>query len=238
MQELWLGMTVLVLYFILLATGALLLRRFVSISDEVFRKLLHFILLGALLVWTLVFQTWWLAALSALGFAVVVFPILMVAERLKGYSKLLTERKSGELKYSLLVVFFMYAIVVSICWGWQEDKLLVLCCIYAWGFGDAAAALVGKRWGKHPLEGKHIEGRKSLEGTLSMFSVSFLCVLAILLYRGGMGWYTYPLIALVTAAVSAVVELYTRDGMDTITCPLAALAVLLPMVHWLGGSAL
>ena len=38
-----------------------------------------------------------------------------------------------------------------------------------------------------------------------------------------------------TAAVSAAVELYTPNGMDTITCPLAAMAVLLPLVALFGG---
>jgi len=39
----------------------------------------------------------------------------------------------------------------------------------------------------------------------------------------------------VTAAVCAVVELYTKAGMDTVTCPLAAAAVMIPLVGILGG---
>ena len=38
------------------------------------------------------------------------------------------------------------------------------------------------------------------------------------------------------AAVSALVELYTPNGMDTFTCPMAAMAVLLPLVALFGGS--
>ena len=235
-MELWNGLLAVVIYFVLLAGIAFLLRRFTAIPDEPFRKLLHGILLGSLLVWTLTFSTWYLAALSALGFAVVVYPILQLAEHIKGFSSFLTERKQGELKHSLLIVFVMYAVVVSICWGWLDDKLLALCSIYAWGFGDAAAALVGKRFGKHGLEGRHIEGHKSVEGTLAMFGVSFLCVLSILLFRGGLAWYAYPVIALIVAAVNAFVELFTLDGMDTITCPLAAMVVLLLLLRVFGGG--
>ena len=236
MAEFWTGLGIVCLYFVIAASAAVVVRLCTPVPHEVFRKTLHMILLGSLLVWVLAYDTWWMAAVSALLFALVVWPILALAERLKGYSALLTERRSGELKHSLLIVFAMFALVVTVCWGWRGDRMLAVASVYAWGFGDAAAALVGKRFGKHGLEGRHIEGHKSVEGTLAMFGVSFVCVLAILLVRGGLVWYLYPVIALVTAAVSALVELFTLDGMDTITCPLAAMAVLLPMLHILGGG--
>lgn len=223
-------------YFAIAAAVALLLRRFVHIKDEVFRKGLHCILLGSLLVLVFSFSVWWQAALTALGFAAAVYPILCLAERVKGFSAFVTERTNGELKRSLLIVFFMFAVEISVCWGWLGDKLLVLACIYAWGFGDAAAALVGKRFGKHALTGAHIEGRKSAEGSLSMFAVSFLCVGAILALRGGLPLYGYILIPFLTAASATAVELFSLHGMDTITCPLAATAVLLPLVYWIGGA--
>lgn len=236
MQELLKGMSIILIYFLITATSALLLRKFTPFPDELFRKLLHFILLGSLLTGTLVFHTWYIAALSALGFAAVVYPILILFSHLKGFSRFVTERNPGEFKRSLLVVFFMYALVAAVCWGWLGDKLLTLCCIYAWGIGDACAALIGKAFGRHPLQGKHIQGRKSLEGTLAMFIASFLSVLILLIIRGGMAWYAYPLIAAATAAVSAAVELYSMGGMDTITCPLAAMAVLVPLIYLMGGG--
>ena len=162
-------------------------------------------------------------------------PILWFAERFKGYSKLVTERKSGELKSSLLVVFFMYAVVVAICWGWFDDRMLALASIYAWGFGDAAAALVGKRFGKHKIGGKIIQGRKSFEGTTAMFIVSLISVFTILTLRGGLMWYETLVISVVVAAVSAVVELYTLNGIDTITCPVAAMVVLIVLLRLVGG---
>lgn len=237
MREVLIGFGVVLLYFIVCASLALLLRLFTRVPTEVFRKLLHFILLGSLLVWTFAFSTWWLAALTAVIFSIAVFPVLALGERLKGYSEFLTERKSGELKNSLLLVFFMFAAVIAVCWGWLNDRLLALACIYAWGIGDAAAALIGKRFGKHSVKWKGLDGKKSAEGTVAMFTVSFLSVLTILLVRGGLAWYGYLVAALVTAAVSALVELYTRNGMDTVSCPLSAMAVLLPMVSFFGGLA-
>ena len=236
MQELFHGCGAVLLYFIIAASAALLLRRLIKIKDEVFRKGLHFILLGSLLVWVLAFSVWWHAALTSICFAIAVYPILCLVEHIKGYSKFVTERKSGELKLSLLIVFAMFSAVVCICWGWLGDKLLVLAGVYAWGFGDAVAALIGKRFGKHALTGKHIEGRKSLEGSLAMFLTSFICVCVILMFRGGLPWYGYILVPALTAAVTAAVELYSLRGTDTITCPLAAMAIMLPLIHFLGGG--
>ena len=119
------------LYFIICATSALVAHALLPIPSEVFRKILHLILLGSLAVWVLEFSTWWLSALSAVVFALAVYPLLSLAEHLKGYSALLTERKGGEIKHSLLVVFTMYALVATVCWGWLDDKLLALATIYA-----------------------------------------------------------------------------------------------------------
>jgi len=129
----------------------------------------------------------------------------------------------------------MFAIVILICWGLLGDKMLVLASVYAWGFGDAAAALVGKRFGKHKIQGWHLNGKKSYEGTISMFLVSFVCVLIILLSQGKMSWYECTIISGVTAFVSAGVELYSRDGIDTITCPIADMITILALAYLFGG---
>jgi len=43
------------------------------------------------------------------------------------------------------------------------------------------------------------------------------------------------LISLFAAAVTTYVELITKDGLDTITCPAAAMVVILPLIKILGG---
>ncbi len=228
------GFGKLVVYYGLCVIGALALRRFVRVPAEVFRKTLHLILLGSLFVFLYGFGTWTASALAAVLFVAAVYPALAAAERLPGYSQLLTERKAGEIKRSLVVVFAMYATLAAVGWGWLGERYLVTASVMAWGLGDAAAALVGKRFGSHFIEGRLVEGRKSVEGTLAMFLVSFLSVLAVLLVHSAGNWRVSAAIAAVTAAVSAAVELCTRDGMDTITCPFAAAAVLIPLVRALG----
>ena len=225
------GFGILILYFIICAASALVLRRFFNVSGELFRKTLHMILLGSLPVFVYAFSSWQLSFMANLVFIALVFPVLALGERVKGYSKLLTERRDGEIKNSFIIVFFMFAAMIGICWGWLGERWLVFACVYAWGFGDAAAALVGKKYGRRPLEGVCIEGRKSLEGTLAMFAVSFLSVLLILLVARKAVWYGCIPIAALAAAASTAAELYTRNGLDTLTCPFAAAAVILPLVH-------
>ena len=221
-------------YFALCAAAALLMRRLIAVPAEVFRKTLHFILLGSIFVLTEAFLVWWISALASVTFIAMVFPLLALAEHIPGYSALLTERKDGEIKRSLVVVFGMFVVVISVCWGWLGEKYLVLASVLSWGLGDAAAALVGKRFGRHCIRGRMVEGCKSVEGTLAMFGVSFLTVLAVLLANSTMPWYSYAPVSALTAAICAVVELYTKDGMDTLTCPFASAAVLIPLMYLAG----
>lgn len=230
LPEFFTGFGLLLGYFAACAGGALALRKLVSVPAEVFRKTLHIILLGSIFVIVYAFRTWWLSAAAVVAFIGLVFPILLFAERIPGYSELLTERKRGEIKRSLVVVFVMFAVLICVCWGWIGEKYLVIASVCAWGLGDAAAALVGKRFGQHYIEGKLVEGRKSLEGTLAMAAVSFVSVMVVLLINSPVQWYGNIPIAALTAAVCAVVELYTKGGFDTLTCPFAAAAILIPLV--------
>jgi len=231
------GVMALLIYFVIAASTALISRVLIKIPDELFRKILHCILLGSLLVFVFAYDLWWHAALSSALFAIVVYPILAWFERYKGFSELTTERKKGELKKSLLLVFGMFALVIAICWGWLGDRHLVLCSVYAWGFGDAAAALAGKKWGKHKISLAHTDGKKSVEGSGAMFLVSLISVTVILICRGGLNLAGYFIVPVVTAFVSMLAELYSKNGNDTVICPISAMAVLLPLVYLFGGIA-
>jgi len=206
-----------------------------TIPHEVFRKVLHFILLGSFYVLIISYPTWQSAALVAIVFEIVVYPILKFFERFKKYSEFITERKSGELKHSLMLVYTMFAIVVAVCWGGFGDKYLALASLYAWGIGDAAAALIGKRFGKHKINAPKLDGKKSYEGTLSMFLISCISVFSILMWRGGLDGISCIIISLLVGAVSATSELYSKDGNDTVICPLSAMVTLLPLVYLFGG---
>lgn len=235
MSPIWLGTVNLILYFVIAVAVAFSGRVLFTIPDEVFRKILHFILLGSFWVLMISYPSWFMTALVAIIFEILVYPILMFFERLQKYSEFTTERKSGELKQSLLLVYTMFAIVVAICWGGLNDKYLALASFYAWGIGDAAAALVGKKFGKHKINWRGLDGKKSFEGTISMFGISCITVFVILMCRGGLGILSCIIISLIVGVVSAVSELYAKNGNDTVICPFAAMVVLLPLVYLFGG---
>ncbi len=235
MEELLHGFALMSIYFAVAATVALTARILIKIPDEVFRKTLHFILLGSVFVFAFGFETWWISAIAAIIFEIIVYPILILFEHFKNFSELTTERKKGELKSSLLLVFTMFAIVITVSWGFLGDRYLVVASILAWGIGDAFAALIGKKYGKHKIKDKHTDGKKSFEGTAAMFISSFFSVAFVLTLRGGLSPFAYVLISVLTAAVSAIAELYSKNGLDTVICPLAAMAVVDTLTFVMGG---
>ena len=70
------------LLYIVVAAGIMLLARMLfTIPDELFRKILHFILLGAYIPLVFAFETWWMAAVFAASLVVILFPVLLLAEK-------------------------------------------------------------------------------------------------------------------------------------------------------------
>ena len=235
MQELLHGAYVLVLYLFPAAAIMMTARSLLKIPDELFRKILHFILLGAYFPFLFAFEHWWVSALFALSLIAVFYPILALAGMIPAFSTFVNERKKGEFKSSMILALATVVLSVSICWGIFGDRLLVLACVYAWGIGDAFAALVGKQFGKHKIQLPFADRRKSWEGSAAMFLSSLLSVAIILLIRGGMDFGSCVFIGAAAATVTTYVELCTKGGLDTVTCPAAAMAVILPLVNLLGG---
>ena len=235
LQEIWHGALVFALYVIPAAAIMLTVRRFTKIPDELFRKILHFILLGAYFPFLYAFARWWVSALFAASLIVILLPVLALAGKIPKFSSFVNERKKGEFKSSMVLAISMVVISISICWGWMGERLLVLACVYAWGIGDAFAALVGKRFGKHKIRLPFADRRKSWEGSAAMFLCALISVLIILQVRGGLPFGNCLLIAAVAAIVTTYTELCTTEGMDTITCPTMAMAVILPLVRIMGG---
>ena len=235
MSELLHGSLVFLLWVIPVLAVMGVARCILKVPDELFRKILHFLLLGIYAVILFTFETWWIAAGFALLLVVLIYPVLILLGRLPTFSSFVNERWKGEYRLSLVLALSVMAISIGICWGWLGDRYLVLACIYAWGVGDGLAALIGKRFGKHKIHLKFTDGRKSVEGSATMFLASTLSVLAVLLIRGGLDVGGCLIISVAAAAASTVAELYSRNGYDTVTCPAVAMLVILPLVQLLEG---
>ena len=235
MQEFLHGAGVLCIYFAVAASAALISRKLIKIPDELFRKILHFILLFSYIPFAFAFETWWRSVLLTVALEILIYPILAFAEKLPLFSAFVNERKHGELKQSLLLAFTMLAVCNTICWGIFGDKYFGLACMYAWGVGDAFAALIGKRFGKHKITWKYADEHKSVEGSCAMFLTSAIAIACVLLAHDHLTLLPYIVIPVAGSAVSTLVEMVTKDGRDTVYCPLAAMLVMLPLMGLFGG---
>ena len=223
--------TLITVLYIAVAAGIMLpLRKLIKIPDELFRKILHFILLGAYIPLLFAFEAWWMAAIFSASLMVILFPVLAFAEKIPMFSSFVNERKKGEFKSSMVLAIGMMVFSVSVCWGLFGDKYLVLASIYAWGVGDALAALVGKSFGKHKIKWKIADGKKSVEGSLAMFICSAASVFTVLAIRGGISLPLCFAIAMLAAVVCTLTELCAKNGLDTVICPTFAMLVIIPTV--------
>lgn len=192
--------------------------------SEIVRKTLHIMYVLSILLALRSFSAWYHAALAIASFALVVCPILPFIERFPLYKRILAERRSGEVKTRLVEVTLMSVILIAVFWGWLGSgwKYTIAVAVAAWGFGDAAAALVGKACGRHRIRHRIIEGKKTVEGTLAMYAVSCLAVFVTTMVYAAAPWYHCLAVALLVAPVCAAVELLSRRGVDNITVPFSA----------------
>jgi dolichol kinase len=223
LPEVLTGFGMFVGYYAIAASSLLMIRAFLKPPKELFRKLLHVACFMSVLVLLYAFDTWYLAMFTAIVFALALYPAITYIERFPKIMEMLIQRKSGEIKSSLVIVFFMMAMLIAIFWGWQGEqwKYIITVSVMAWGFGDAAAALVGKAIGRNPIKHPWVDGAKTMEGAIAMGSVSAVVIFLTLMLYTTLPWYLCMAGALLVAPISAVAELISHHGLDTITVPFA-----------------
>lgn len=233
--EFWRVMAIYLIYIIVLAASLILLRFTVRPPDYIFRKLLHIVAFTSILPLVFCTEIWWIAVLVEIVFLIIVIIALHFAEKLSFYQSLFIEKGKHEVITSFIMLFSLITILMAVYWGYfgEEHKYIAVTAIMAWGPGDAAAAIIGKKAGKHKISGPHIEGTKSLEGTLAMGITSFAFTLLCLITLSEIGLLTVLLLSLVIAVMSALVELFTKRGLDTVTVPIAASLILFVGIQFL-----
>jgi len=217
------------LYLAICLTVLLGARTLFPINAEVWRKALHFVAYTSSMYMVLVSHDWHTATICCLLFAAIVYPILHFAERWKGYDKLFTQRHPGEIKKSLLLLFCSHAVLIVICWGLLNKPYIAIASIMMWGVGDTAAALIGKRFGKHHIHLVLADEHKTVEGSLAMMGSALVVGFFVLLFTSPLSWPVCLFHAAIVAPAVAYVELITHGGNDTVTVP-AAGALLLTLL--------
>ena len=214
--------------FIVPALMILLPIRFLTrLPSFVFRKLLHFVAFTSVSLMILTAGSWQAAALTSVLIAIALYPVLAALENASWFGKLFVQKSPGEIKRSLLLLFLMFAALISVAWGWYVSPHLAAAAILMWGTGDAAAALVGIPWGRHKVRSRFTDGKKSWEGSLAMLAVSFLSGVMILLAEQKTALPQTLLMAFLGAVLGTATELFSPSEYDTVTVPVVIVIVLL-----------
>ena len=221
-------------YIIACATVLIFLRFTVKIPDYIFRKLLHIVAFTSILPLVLCTDQWLAAVLVELAFLVVIIVALHFFEHFPFYSGLFVEKGKHEVITSFVILFSLMTVLLAVYWGGfgAEHKYIAVAAIMAWGPGDAMAAIIGKNFGVHKLTGSHIEGTKSVEGSVAMAVTSFVCTLPVLLTMSALPVSAAVLFAAVIAPVASLTELYTKHGLDTVTVPIISSLILCLSLLW------
>lgn len=218
-------------YMCIAAAIAFLLNIIFHFPREVFRKSLHFVAFSSVIVIIYAAENWFYAAAVPVLVVGLMYPMLTVMEKNKSFTEMVSERRPGELKSSLFQLFLTVGGMIALCWGLLKHKEIAVAAILMWGFGDAAAALIGKRFGKtHVLRISIADHDKSWEGTAAMaFTACFVGIPSLFLV-GHLPLLVCILAVVVAAPLAAMTELVTHRGFDTVTVPLVSALSLYAML--------
>lgn len=211
--------------------GELLIRRF-SVSAFVVRKIIH---LGMGIVVFFVpsyFASNFYPLLAALFFLLLNGLNLFRGWLLSLHSETVEPGGAPALNSygSMLfpLVFMLLALFL-----WDDNRWILQSAMLVMGIGDSLAALVGSTAGRRHIE--HLtESPKTLEGSATMFVVSFLLLLMCLVFFGGdingalasQPFWVIVLFALFLALVATAVEALLSRGLDNFFIPVAIAYVL------------
>lgn len=210
------------------------LKYWTRIPSEVIRKAQHIAYSMSIFLLLNLFTTWYAAIGASFLLVLIGYPVLWFIERTKWYSRAFADRTigGGEFRNSLLMVQATFGVLIAIFWGvfgarWAP---VIGVAVTGWGFGDAAAALVGKAWGRRHVLLRWVDRAKTYEGTAAMISVACAAIGLALVFYAGLPWYRAVVISVIVSPVCGLVELVTRRGFDTITVPLATAFLLFSLM--------
>jgi phytol kinase len=130
---------------------------------------------------------------------------------------------------NLGTVYFPIAFCAIILLTWDISKPMLVASLMPMTWGDAFAAIIGKRFGtrRYTIAG----ATRSFEGSLAMFAFSFVAVFLALVILEGLAGPALPgwaaLFALVTALAATAAEAVSVRGLDNIFVPAVSWTALM-----------
>jgi phytol kinase len=194
------------------------LRKAFAWPAEFTRKFIH-IAVGMWSIGTaLLFTSKWFAIIPPASFIVLNY----LSYRRNTFSAMETGDKTN-----LGTVYFPIAFVIVILLTFDTSKFLMVAALMPMTWGDAFAAIIGKRWGRRRYT--FAGATRSIEGSVAMFAFSFVSVLLVFLWMGPAVYnrITWAVVfGLVTATAATLVESISVRGLDNLTVPAASLLAL------------
>lgn len=179
---------------------------------ELVRKLLHIGMGVFALSFPWLFTTVWQAVVLCVASVGLLFAIRRVAWLRQRFGAVLgnVQRCShGEL-------YFALGVTVLFCFA-RHSLLLYAIPLLILTFADAAAALVGKHYGRHSFVS--FGSRKSVEGSCVFFAVTVLTTLILLVVIAALPVSHALLIALALAFGATLLEASAGRGLDNVLLP-------------------
>lgn len=212
----WLALVISFVYVFGAIGIAEVLRKWRGYSVEFTRKFIH-IAVGMWAYGTiLLFETRGFAIIPPLAFTI----INAISYRYETFKAMETGERS-----QLGTIYFPISFAAAIWIFWDTPAILVA-SLMPLTWGDALASVIGRRYGRHPYT--IFGSQRSLEGSLTMFAVSWLTTLIPLALIGmpPISFGTALLGSGVAALGATVIEAVSPLGIDNLTIP-AITALLL-----------
>lgn len=177
-----------------------------------------------------IISTWWLFAMnyfttpfSAVLSALVFMAIMLLSSKIKFINAI---EFNGKWDYKTIFYVISVIILSIITYYPKYHPVAGAIGVLIMGYGDPAAALIGKIKGKHKYS--FFGNTKSLEGSIAMLAVSFLISFVLLI---GFENQNVILHSFIISAVATIVEGVSPGKIDNLTVPLSSAFVFLLM--WL-----
>jgi phytol kinase len=199
--------------------GATALMRSDVLRASAARKVIHIGVAHWWLIAMALMDDPWVASVGPASFIV----INALALRLQ----LLPAMDEGADRRNLGTIYFPISllVLVNLCWRGVMPVWVGGIAVLVLGWGDGLAALVGEGSGAPGF--RVWGGRKTVAGTVLMFSASFIITLTFTLVFNTRYAAPGPAVgvAAIVAAAATAVELFTPFGIDNLTVPLAVAAL-------------
>ena len=200
------------------------IRRWLKLPTDFTRKLVH---IGAgMWIWIilLLFDHWWIAIIPTATF--IIFNAIFLRYRI--FSAM--DPKEGATPGTVYFAFSCTLLLAIFHVNWQQGfprgyEYLAMTGIMAMTWGDAAAAIIGKRFGKHTFR-VTANSKRTIEGSLACFIATFIAVAITLVIMSPRSLPLLLISAAIAAVAATILEAYSPAGIDNLTVPIGVTIIL------------